>query len=145
MPNIASYFAHAGWPAEELEPDVWHSTFADEAGATYGLYVMVTDDWVHMAVSPLLRRGAGAGATQWHTALLRLNQELRQARLALDADGDVNLMADLPADHTGPALFAATLALLASYTDQLAPELRRLAVDPQDPLHVQPHDQSGII
>lgn len=78
MPNLAAYFIHAGWPAEEIEPDVWRSTFADETGATYTLYALATAEWIHLAVSPLLRA----------------NQELRLARLALDDDGDINLLAD---------------------------------------------------
>jgi hypothetical protein len=130
MPNLASYFAHAGWPAEEIEPDAWRSTFADEAGATYDLYVLAGEDWMHLAVSPLLRRGGEHGREQLYAALLRLNQDLRLARLALDADGDINLLADLPAAHAGAGLFAETLELLAYYADQLAPELRRLSSDP---------------
>lgn len=131
MPTIAACFAHAGWPCDELEPGAWRSTFTDSAGDTHELYVLATDDWVHLAVSPFLH-GVPAANTGWlHTAILRLNQDLRFARLALDADGDINLLADLPAGHLSTGLFAAVLELLAYYTDELAPELRRLAADPE--------------
>ena len=130
MPDLAAYFHHAGWPAEELEPGVWHSTFADATGAPYHLYVLAADDWLHLAVSPLLP-GVGDGQpAQLYAALLRANQELRLVRLALDADGDINLLADLPAAHASAALFAQTLELLAEYTNTLAPQLRVAAAEP---------------
>ena len=118
MPNLAAYFEHAGWPAEEIEPGVWRSTFADEAGATYNLYVLAAEEWIHLAVSPLLRvdwaaEGGEGSTNRLPLALLRWNQELRLARLTLDEDGDINLLADLPAAHVVPSLFAETLQLLA--------------------------------
>ena len=143
MPDLAACFEHAGWPAEELEPGVWRCTFADETGAPHDLYVLAAEEWVHLAVSPLLRiewadrseRPARLPAYLM-TALLRLNQDLRLARLALDEDGDINLLADLPAHvlaaHIGPSVFAETLELLAYYADQLAPQLWALAADASD-------------
>ena len=137
MPNLAAYFEHAGWPAEEIEPGVWRSTFADEAGTTYNLYVLAAEEWIHLAVSPLLRvdwaaEGGEHPAHRLPLTLLRWNQELRLARLALDEDGDINRLADLPAAHAGPSLFAETLQLLAYYTDHLAAELRGQAGDLQE-------------
>jgi hypothetical protein len=130
MSNLAAYFQHAGWPAEEIEPGVWHSSVADESGAPYQLYVLADEDWLHFAVSPLLH-GAGIDeASPLHADLLRANQQLRLARLALDADGDINLLADLPAAHASAALFAQTLELLAGYTNILAPQLREAASEP---------------
>ena len=133
MPTLAAWFEYAGWPAEEVEPGVWHCAFANQDGATCHLYVLATDDWLHFAVSPLLPgpgQGAGQGAAAGGTgnlyaALLRANQALRLARLALDDDGDVNLLADLPTEHAGAALFAETLELLADYADELGAQLRR--------------------
>lgn len=129
MADLAAYYAGAGWPAEELEPGVWRSTFADEAGAVYVLYVLAANDWIHFAVSPLLR--AGQGGPDLPPALLRLNQALRLARLALDDDGDINLLADLPAAHTDAALFAQTLELLAAYTNELALQLTAHSLNPK--------------
>lgn len=127
MSNLAAYFEEAGWPAEQIEPDVWRCAFADEAGATYTLYALAAGEWVHLAVSPLLRVSWEAGGERLLPALLRLNQEVRLARLALDEDGDINLLADLPTAHVSARFFAETLELLAFYTDRLAPELRGLA------------------
>lgn len=130
MPNLSVYFQQAHWPAEEVEPDVWHCSFAGQSGDVYHLYVLAADDWLHFAVSPLLHAAElvqieAAGSGPLPPALLRANQALRLARLALDDDGDINLLADLPAAHTNAALFGETLELLAAYADELAAPLRQ--------------------
>jgi hypothetical protein len=132
--NIQACFRKSGWSHEELEPGVWHSAFAGEDGREYHLYVFAAEDWVQFAVSPLLtaspQADAGGGM---YAALLRLNQDLRLARLALDADGDINLLAELPADGVTAAPFGQVLEVLAFYTGELGPQLRRFLADPQVP------------
>jgi hypothetical protein len=130
MANIATYFKRYGWSGVEVEQGVWRSTFALESEEDFDLYVLIVEDWVHFAVSPLLPRLEQASLAHLQPLLLRLNQELRLARLAVDADGDVNLLADLPLAKMSFALFAQTLDLLSYYTERLAVELRRTALDP---------------
>lgn len=130
MVDIASYFRRYGWTCEEVEPGVWHSTFVIEAGEPYDLYVLAAEDWVQLAVSPLFRRASADMTEELHADLLHANQNLRMVRLALDADGDVNLLADLPIAHINATLFGQVLELLAYYADVLAPQLRQAAADP---------------
>jgi hypothetical protein len=134
MTDLASCFHHSGWPHEELEPGVWHSAFVGEDGQEYHLYVFAAEDWVQFAVSPLLAAGpygdAGGGM---YAALLRLNQDLRLARLGLDTDGDINLLAELPVEGVTAAAFAQVLETLAFYAGALGPQLRQLIADPQIP------------
>lgn len=129
MANIATYFQRYGWASAELEQSVWRSTFATEAEEDFDLYLVVAEDWAHFAVSPLLPHLAPAALARLQPALLRLNQELRLARLAVDADGDVNLLADLPLARISYREFALALDLLIFYTSRLAAELRRTAAD----------------
>jgi hypothetical protein len=130
MVDIASYFRHCGWTCEEVEPGVWHSTFADEAGEPYDLYVLAAEDWVQVVVSPLVGRASAGMTEELHAHLLHANQDLRMVRLALDADGDVNLLADLPIAHINATLFGQVLELLAYYANALAPQLRQVVADP---------------
>jgi hypothetical protein len=130
MLDIASYFHHYGWTCEEVEPGVWHSTFAVAAGEVYDLYVLAADDWVQLAVSPLIPSTFAGMMDRLQRVLLHMNQDLRLVRLALDADGDVNLLADLPAAHINTALFGQVLELIAYYANELAPQLRQIAADP---------------
>jgi hypothetical protein len=79
-----------------VEPGIWRTTFAVTSEEEFDLYVVLTEDWLHFAVSPLLVTRDWRRRRACHCTLLKLNQELRMARFALDADGDVNLLADLP-------------------------------------------------
>lgn len=130
MADIAHYFKRYGWVAVQVEQGIWRSTFALESEEDFDLYVLVVEDWVHFAVSPLLPRLAQSDLQRLYPILLRLNQEMRLARLAMDADGDVDLLADLPLGRMSLSLFTQTLDLLLFYTDRLAGELRRTAQEP---------------
>ena len=134
MVDIAAYFRHYGWTCDEVDPGVWHSAFAVEAGLdpgdVYDLYVLAADDWVQFAVSPLHSPSFGAVPERLLSFLVHTNQDLRLARLALDADGDVNLLVDVPAPHINAELFGQVLELLAYYASELGPQLRRLDGEP---------------
>lgn len=134
MVDITACFRHYGWTCEEVDPGVWHSTFAvetdGEPGDVYDLYVLAADDWVQVAVSPLYATSFVAVPERLLSFLLHTNQDLRLARLALDADGDVNLLADLPAPHINAELFGQVLELMAYYASELAPQLRSLDGEP---------------
>jgi hypothetical protein len=136
--EIRWLFAQQGWPCEEVEPQTWHTSFAGAQGETYDLYVLAAEEWLRFAVSPLLHQRPPPEAAWLHQVLLLLNQEMRLARLALDADGDVNLLADLPPAALTTQAFGQVLDVLVFYATALAPELRRLAVDP---LHTFPFPQ----
>jgi hypothetical protein len=129
MVDIAAYFRHYGWTCEEVEPGVWHSTFTIETGDSYDLFVLAADDWVQIAVSPLFPTSIGDVTERLQSVLLHVNQDLRLARLALDGDGDVNLLADLPAEHINMAMFGQVLELMAYYANELAPQLRQVAAE----------------
>ena len=134
MVDIAAYFRHYGWTCDEVDPGVWHSAFAVEAGLdpgdVYDLYVLAADDWVQFAISPLHSPSFDAVPERLLSFLVHTNQDLRLARLALDADGDVNLLVDVPAPHINAELFGQVLELLAYYASELGPQLRRLDGEP---------------
>jgi hypothetical protein len=130
MTDVGALFAQNDWAAELVEPGVWRTTFAVENEEEFDLYVVLTEDWLHFAVSPFVATGGLAAAARLPRALLQLNQELRMARFALDADGDVNLLADLPLSSADASHFSQVLDLLVFYADRLAADLRRMAADP---------------
>ncbi len=97
MIDIAACFERYEWTAERIEAGIWRTTFAVESEEDFDLYVMVSEDWVHFAVSPFVAAAPPGSEARVYAILLRLNQELRLARFALDGDGDINLLVDLPA------------------------------------------------
>ncbi|MBW7885233.1 MAG: YbjN domain-containing protein [Caldilineaceae bacterium] len=130
MTDIASFFDRYGWVYEELEPALWRSSFFTETEEEYDLYVMLVDDWVHFAVSPVLPPVAPEAVPRLHRTLLTLNQQLRLVSFALDGDGDVNLVASAPAQQISYHFFVQIVQAFVFYTDRLASELRRMATDP---------------
>ena len=136
MIDIPTYFERYAWVCESLESGVWRSTFATESEEDFDIYVMVAEDWIHFAVSPFVAAVPQDSAAHVYAVLLRLNQELRFARFALDGDGDINLLADLPIAHCTYEQFALVLDALVYYADRLAGEVRKTAANPayQSPL-----------
>ncbi|MFZ1757452.1 MAG: YbjN domain-containing protein [Caldilineaceae bacterium] len=128
--TIPEFFDRYEWSCEEVESGIWRASFADEREEEYDLFVAQTAEWLHFAVSPLTPRPTMECAISLHEALLHLNQSLRLARFALDDEGDVALLADLPLDDLCFAHFAASLDALTGYTRQLASELTRVATQP---------------
>ena len=128
--TIPEFFERYEWNCEEVEPGIWRAAFADEREAEYDLFVALAEDWLHFAVSPLTPRPKVECLGSLHETLLRLNQGLRLVRLAIDDEGDVALLADLPVDDLRYAHFAAALDALTGYTRHLAGELGRTATQP---------------
>jgi hypothetical protein len=123
--QIGEYFEQFEWAAEEVEQDIWRSTFTTEAEEDFDLYVMVADEWFHFAVSPLAHLGKAEEMPKLTAALLRLNQRMQVVRLSLDDEGDLNLVADAPRQRFDYGDFSLILELLVEYTSALAYEVRR--------------------
>jgi hypothetical protein len=126
---IGDFFEQYEWAAEEIEPGVWRSTFTTEGEEDFDLYVMVVDEWLHFAVSPLVHVGETEAHARLITSLLRLNQQMRLVRLGLDDEGDLNLVADAPRARFDFGDFALILDLLTEYASALARELQRSVDD----------------
>lgn len=129
MAEIDAYFERYEWSGEEVEPGIWRATFTTEAEDDFDLFVMVGEEWVHFAVTPLARVDAPEMACRLLGSLLRLNQQTRLVRLALDDELDINLVADLPLAEFDFAGFARVVDLLVQYTGALAHEIQRTLDD----------------
>lgn len=136
MLDIGNLFDRVGWSYTAPEAGLWQSSFFTEREEEYDLYVMVVEDWVHFAVTPFLPPLPSAQTGHIYAVLLKLNQQMRGARFALDGDGDVTLIADMALRHLDAAAFVEMLETLTFYTERLAEELWRMATNPgyQSPL-----------
>ena len=126
---VAEFFEQYEWAAEEIEPGIWRSVFSTETEEDFDLYVMVGEEWIHFAVSPLVHIGKAEDHARLTSALLRLNQRMRLVRLGLDDEGDLNLVADSPRERFEFGDFALILDLLTEYAAALAREVRRSVAD----------------
>lgn len=129
MTDISDFFDRLGWTYTAPEAGLWQSSFFTESEEEFDLYVMVVEDWVHFAVTPLLPPVPEAQAARIHRTILKLNQQMKLVRFALDDDGDVSLIADAGAAQLTDAFFAQIVEAFVYYADQLAAELRRMALD----------------
>ena len=128
--DIPALFDRYEWGYETVEAGIWRSSFADEQEEEFDLYVAAGEDWLHFAVTPLTPVTAPECREKLTSLLLRLNQTVRLVRFAIDGDGDVTLLADLPMAGLSFILFAATLDALIHYTRELGSMLARTATDP---------------
>jgi hypothetical protein len=126
---IADYFEQYEWTAEDIEQNVWRSSFTTESEEEFDLYVMVAEEWIHFAVSPLAHVGDPESHPRLTCGLLRLNQRMRLVRLGLDDEGDLNLVADAPRERFDFGDFALILDLLVEYASALGYEVQRSASD----------------
>ena len=125
--DIVSFFQKYEWTAQHVDANVWMSSFATDRDEDFDLYVAAADDWLHFAISPFAPRPRPECTAALYKALLGLNQQMRLVRFAIDEDGDVNLLADLPQSDINFAGFAAVLDTMVYYTEQLAHEVARTA------------------
>lgn len=115
---------------ETVEEGVWRSSFADEEDEEYDLYVAAGEEWLHFAISPFTPSPAPECRRRLEETLLGLNQSVRLVRFAVDGDGDVALLADLPSASLSYSLFEATVDALIQTARTLGSGLARAATDP---------------
>ncbi len=128
--QIPTLFDRYEWSYQQVDDGIWRTTFATEREEDFDLYVAHSDDWIHFAVSPFTPPPRQECTAQLYRALLQLNQQMRLVRFAMDADGDVNLLADLPAARLDYATFATVMDTLVHYTERLGYEMARTASEP---------------
>lgn len=128
--NIPAYFQRYAWACTQVDAQIWRSSFTSEREDEFDLYVMLGEDVVHFAVSPVAPQPEPACRTRFYGSLLRLNQQMRLVYFAVDEEGDVNLLAELPRRGLVFPQFAQALDALVAYTQTLAHDLARLATEP---------------
>lgn len=129
MIDIPALFDRYGWAYETPDVNLWRSTFFTENEEEFDFYVMIVEDWVHFTVTPFLPPIPAAQAARLNTAMLKLNQQMRIVRFALDTDDDAALVADAPVQQLNETYFAQIVEAFVYYADRLSGELRRLAND----------------
>ncbi len=128
--DVSGWFEAYEWSASEVEPGIWQASFATEWEEDFDLYTMLSDEWLRLIISPVIARPAEDAAPRIATTLLRINQSMQLARFALDDDGDVCLIVDLPVEDLAYATFAAAMDVLLVAVQTLARALARMAANP---------------
>ena len=124
MTELSDFFARRDMSFEELEDTVvrtaFATTLADGSEHAFPLFVLQLEDdfggeYVRFTVVPFLEQPAD----QYHDSLYqivgRFNHDLPQLKLAFDADGDLEMLIDLPAEELNDERFDRCIQLLAEY------------------------------
>lgn len=107
--NVQRFFERYEWVAREVEPEIWQARFSVLDEEEFDLFVLVSDGWLRMAITPLIARPRDEERPRINAALLEANAAVTGARFALDEEGDIALHGDLPAANLTYAQFAALL------------------------------------
>ncbi|MFZ9887294.1 MAG: YbjN domain-containing protein [Myxococcota bacterium] len=119
--DIESFFRTYGWQFDRPGEGHFRTGFVGESGQ-YEIWVNLSEDWVYFAISPYVERPVVDGVAQVvHRLMLRANHDLNLAKFALDQDGDVVLMVELPREGFAYSHFADSLTALSHYADQWRP------------------------
>lgn len=130
MIPVEALFEQHEWAAEQLEPGIWRATFTTEREEEYDLYVMATETAARFAVTPFVTCGESADANRVARLLLLLNPMMEYVYFGFDEDGDIMLLADLPARLLDYEAFGAIVDAMTEATSTLAYEIRRMVYDP---------------
>lgn len=128
--NITNYFKRYAWACEEVDTQIWRTSFTTEREEEFDLYVMLGEEFVHFAVSPFLSKLEPEQQGRVYKALLALNQQMRLVYFAVDDEEDVNLLAELPVRGFRYPQFEMAMNALIHYTQTLARDLGRIANEP---------------
>ena len=114
--DLAPFFQSYGWTYEQRDPSIFRTGFVGETGP-YDIWLKVTGNWVYFAINPYVPKPERGHGPETLHAVLKANHELNLAKFALDEDGDVLLLVELPYDGFCYTHFADALTALAHYAD----------------------------
>ena len=99
---------------------------------SFPLYVMVLSDmfddvYVRLGIVPYLDRPQDGYAARLGDLVTQINHDLPALKLAINPDGDLELLLDIPAADTNEARFDAAIQSLADYAGLYYSELANAA------------------
>ncbi len=116
--DFPGYFDKYGWRYERRDPTVFRTGFVGEAGS-WDVWIRASSSLVLFVISPLVPRPTEAPpGPELLRVLLKANNELNLAKLAIDDDEDISLCVELPAEGFAYAQFSDALTALAHYADE---------------------------
>lgn len=128
--KLRTFLEQYGWQYEQPGKELIVTGFRGRSGV-FRLFIQMSEAWVIMAIAPFIPRPEPACVGRLHQALLRLNYEMNLVKVGLDADEDVVLMAELPAENLRYEDVARALDAITFSADSLYLPLANLATDPK--------------
>lgn len=121
------YLKNRDWHFERLEESVVATGFTIELedGRDHGftLYIMQVEDayegqYIRLTIVPFIDQPYDGYPYELHLALGQINHDLPVMRFAFDADGDLEMILDLPVEYLSEEEFDRSLQLLVDYAGE---------------------------
>lgn len=138
LQQVAAYLSHRRWEFEQLDQDTILSGFTSPLpdGADHGfpLYVMRVqnefgDEYVRLVIVPYIQQPEDGYSQDLYRRIADLNHDMPMLKFAVDADGDLEFLVDIPADELDEASFNTLVQVLADYAGLRYRDLAKLVSD----------------
>lgn len=127
--DLARYFEQYGSTYTQHSEDIW-ITGVRTPVSTFQIFVRLTDEWVFFFINPfVVAPTAQADRLRFYYHALRYNHDMNLAKLGIDADGDLFMIVELPADGFQYSQFIDAMNALMYHADAIYLEMLNLAHD----------------
>lgn len=127
---IEQYFQDSGWSYTRHSETTWITGIRSKV-SNFQIFVQASDEWVFFFINPFVVAPEDESRRlRLYFHALRYNLEMNFAKLGLDADGDVFLAIEQPADNLTFAHFLQSLEGLSHHAEMIYIELFNLAHNP---------------
>lgn len=122
--QIKSFLMDHGWEFEQVDECTiatgFTSSLPDGREHSFPLYVMILRDmfedlYVRLGIVPYVDRPKAGYAANLPSLITQINHDLPELKLAVDPDGDLELLLDMPASQVDQARFDAAIQSVADY------------------------------
>lgn len=90
-----------------------------------GIEDLYGDSYVRLTIVPFVDQPYDGYPAELYMTVGQINHDLPRLKFAFDADGDLELICDLPGNDLGQPDFERTVQILADYASDYYPELVR--------------------
>lgn len=130
LDTLGSYLTQYGWTYEQAGEAVLSTGFRGRDNQ-FPVFAYLAEAWVLLAIVPFCPPPSPVARLRFARLAMRLSYEMSLAKLALDPEGDVALLVELPAAGLSYEQFALGLDTLTYWADAYYRQLLNLARDPQ--------------
>lgn len=133
--QIFVYLKRRDWTFEQLEEDTvitgFTMTLSDGNDHSFSIYVMLIEDpyddkYIRLSIVPFVEQPYDGYPDKLYLMVGQVNHDLPGLKFAFDADGDLELLIDIPEVQLNQSAFDKALQLLIDYSGLYYLELSTL-------------------
>lgn len=130
LDTLITYLNQYGWAFDRADDTTLATGFRGQDNE-FRVFINLAETWVVLAIVPFTPPPLPVARLRFARLAMRLSYEMSLAKLALDPEGDVALLVELPAAGLSYDQFALGLDTLTFWADKYYRQMLNLARDPQ--------------